>query len=491
MNVNPQILAVSIDFARLEAALVDSAGAIAHIETAPLPVISRSAGRVFMEPAEVLQTAAAAVRAVAQRKPREARRIAGVGLIGRSPSAALVGDDGPETPFILPADERARRAAESLDCDARQLRAISGLGPERMELPAVMAAFGDAAGKLLTPKDFLKWALTGAFTTDALDAQRTFLFDLESRGWSAELQRLFGVDRTRLAEILPAEAPAGPLSEKAARAFRLPAGLPVSCGMGDWGEYLGAGAWRPGDAFEHIGTTGAFYGVTDSRPPREAAFDVRPHASPGLYLAGREGLPGGACLEWLLEKSFLTRDGEIDWPRVEDELEAVAAMGKPENVQFFPRLAGGAGQVSHGAFVDLRMSDNLTSLIQALMEGLFFDLKAVAEALASTGWQPRAVYSTGQVGFKHAPRRTRAHIYGAPVHAGRRPGANLVSAALVGAVAAGVYPTLEAAREKMLDIDGGTAPDEHARALYEEHFARWLAAQDAMRRTWKGDSASA
>lgn len=487
MEANPQILALSLDFKRMEAALVDSAGRIAHIEAAPMKFVSSGSGTAMLEPADLVRTCAAVVRALCERRPREARRIAGLGLVGRSPSAVPVGPGGARGAFILPGDARALAGRESLQFDEDEVYEAVGLPPERMELPGVFAAFADAGDvKFLTPKDFLKWALTGEFSTDVLDAQRTCLFDLEKRAWSSELSRVFGVDLARMPDIEPAETAAGGLAREAAATFGLPAGLPVSCGMGDWGEYLGTGAWDPGDAFEHIGTTGAFYGVTDSRPTDGLALEVRPHVKSGLYLAGRERLPGGTCLEWLLEKSFLARNGVIDWPRVEDELEAIAAMGRPENVLFFPRLDGGGAQVSNGAFVNLCMSDNLTSLIQALMEGLFFNLKAVAEELASLNWEPRAVYTTGQVGFKHAPRRTRAHIYGAPVHAGRRPGANLVSAAIVGAVAAGVHPTLEAAREKMLDIDGGTVSDPRAAELYAKQFARWKSMRDALSRA-RGD----
>lgn len=487
MEANPQILALSLDYKRMEAALVDSAGRIAHIETAPMKFVSSGPDTAMMEPADLVQTCAAAVRALCERRPREARRIAGIGLVGTSPSAVLVGPGGPRGAFMLPGDARVRRARESLQFDEREVWEATGLSPERMELPGVFAALADAGkGKFLTPKDFLKWVLTGEFSTDVLDAQRTFLFDLEGRTWSSELSRTFGVDLALMPDIEPAEAAAGGLAREAAAMFGLPAGLAVSCGMGDWGEYLGAGAWDGGDAFEHIGTTGAFYGVTDSRPTDGLALDVRPHAKSGLYLAGRERLPGGACLEWLIEKSFLARSGVIDWPRVEDELEAIAAMGRPENVLFFPRLGGRGAHLSDGAFVNLHMHDNLTSLIQALMEGLFFNLKAVAEELASTGWAPHAVYTTGQVGFKHAPRRTRAHIYGAPVHAGRRPGANLVSAAIVGAVAARVHPTLEAAREEMLDIDGGAVGDPRIGELYAKQFARWKSMRDALIRA-RGD----
>ena len=124
------------------------------------------------------------------------------------------------------------------------------------------------------------------------------------------------------------------------------------------------------------------------------------------------------------------------------------------------------------------IEDNLTSMLQGLMEGLFLELKAVAEELKAMSWDISAVYTTGQVGFKHAPRRTRAHIYGVRVHAGRMPGANLVSAALVGAVAGGAYSTMEEARENMLDIDSGTIPDEKISELYEEQFTNWLKKRD-------------
>lgn len=479
MNLEPYILALSSDFERFEAALVDVRGRIAHVERRPVRIASVGSGGVHIDPGHFLSTAFATVRALVQRKPREARRVQAVGIIGRSPSVTLVDASGSRTPFLLAEDEKVRRARESLSAPSDEIRRRVGLASGSLEIPSCMRASaggtGGGTGKFLTPKDFLKWAMTGECSTDLLDAQKTFLFDLEKRAWSSELGELFGIDMSLLPDILPSEAASGELRGEVAAAMGVKSGLPVSCGMGDWGEYLGSGVWETGDAFEHIGTTGAFYGVLDARPPVETDLEVRPHVREGLYLAGRELLPGGTVLEWLLAKSYLARNGVIDWPAVEDELEAIAAMGSPENVMFFPRLTDGEGQVLKAAFINLLIEDNLTSLIQGLIEGLFFELELVAEELRKLPWRLRAVHTTGQVGFKHAPRRIRAHIYGVRVHAGRTPGANLYSAALVGAVAGGLYPSLEEAREGMLDIDGGTVPDEKIQALYDEHFARWLA----------------
>lgn len=477
MNLEPYILALSSDFERFEAALVDVKGRIAHVERLSVRIASVGSGGVHIDPGHFLSTAFATVRALVQRKPREARRVQAVGIIGRSPSVTLVDASGSKTPFLLAEDAKVRRARESMSAPSDEIRRLVGLASDSLVIPSCIKASSGGSGKFLTPKDFLKWAMTGECTTDPLDAQKTFLFDLEKRAWSSELGGLFGIDMSLLPDILPSDAASGTLGDVAARAMGVKSGLPVSCGLGDWGEYLGSGVWEAGDAFEHIGTTGAFYGVLDARPPAETNLEVRPHVREGFYLAGLELLPGGTVLEWLLAKSYLARNGVIDWPSVEDELEATAAMGSPENVMFFPRLTDGAGQVLKAAFVNLLIEDNLTSLIQGLMEGLFFELKLVAEELKKLPWQLRAVHTTGQVGFKHAPRRTRAHIYGVRVHAGRTPGANLYSAALVGAVAGGLYPNLQEARAAMLDSGGGTVPDERIQALYDEHFVRWLAAR--------------
>jgi xylulokinase len=480
MEGNPIILAIGADFARVEAALVDTAGGPPVIETASVKSVSTGQS-VYLDPAHLLNATLHAVGRLTELKPREARRIAAVSLIGRSPTAAYVSTKGPETPFILPTDPRAARARESFGADFSAIYAKVGLTRERCQIPFALAASDtarNASAKILTPKDYLRWALTGEFATDPLDAQYTFLYDLASRAWSDELCRAFGIKKSCLPQVVAPTALAGKLTADAARASGLKAGLPVACGLGDWGEYLGAGAFDAGDAFEHIGSTGAFYAVTDKRPDPRFGLDVRPHVSEGLYLAGRQGLPGGACLDWFLKKTFLSRGGEIDWVAVEQELEAAAAMGRPENVLFFPNLSRREGQVADAAFLNLRLEDDLTSILQGIMEGLFYTLKDVAEGLKSLPWTPRAVFTTGQIAFKHAPRRIRANIYGVPIHAGRAPGANVMAAALVGAVAAGVYPTLGDARRRMLNLDGGAVPDPATSAMYGAHFASWVGARN-------------
>ena len=476
MEQDPVVLAIGVDFQRVEAALVDTAGGgVIHREQAPVrPVIS--AGTAYLEPAHLVGAVSQAARRLVELKPREARRVAGVSLIGRSHTACLVTREGARTPFVLSEDSRFAAARDAAGIPYDEVYSKTGLTRERCEVPFALAAAGSprAAAKLLTPKDYVKWALTGEFSTDPLDAQRTFVWDLAARQWDKELCRIFDIRMSCLPDVLPPTAEAGTITADGARITGLKQGLPVACGMGDWGEYLGSGAHVAGDAFEHIGSTGAFFAVTGRRPADRLGLDARPHVTEGLYLVGRQGLPGGACLEWLLRKTSFTRDGEIDWAQVEQELEAAAAMLRPEGILFFPNLTGGEGQVSNGAFMNLRMDDDLTGFIQAIVEGLFFTLKAVSEKVKPAGWLPKAVFTTGQIAFKHAPRRIRANIYGVPIYAGRTPGANVMAAALVGAVASGVYASIDQARARMLSLDGGALPDRATQALYEAHFASWL-----------------
>jgi len=480
MESDQVILAISVDFARIEAALVNAAGGgVTYQEVAALRPVSNGK-RTYLDPAQLLSTVVRAVKRLTDLKPREARRVVAVSLVGRSPSAAFVTTQGPQSVFVLPADERFAEAAAGKGIPWNEVSARVGLMRERCQIPFAVGAAGQAhpSAKMLTPKDYVKFALTGEFTTDPLDAQHSFVWDLDRREWSQDLCRTFSIAPGWLAEVRPATAPAGKITAEAARATGLKEGLPVACGMGDWGEYLGSGVFEPGDCFEHIGTTAAFYGVTGKRPGVESGLNTRPHVVDGRYLVGREGLPGGACLEWFLKKTSLARDGVIDWVDVEVELEAAAAMNRPENVLFFPNLSGEEGQVAEGAFVNLGMADDLTSFIQGIIEGVFFSLKSVAEELKGISFTPRAAFTTGQIGFKHPPRRIRANIYGIPIHAGRTPGANVMSAALVGAVACGAYADLGQARKQMLNLDGGAHPDKAAQALYEAHYASWVGTRD-------------
>lgn len=474
----PLVIAISVDFARVEVGLVHTdGGGIADIESAPLMPVSRAAGQSYIDASQILSAVLTSIRRVLEKKPREARRVAGVGLIGRSPSVTFIEDGSPQAPFVLPADERVRRACLGMDAPWREVTARVGLTAARCEVPCVVAAVSPSGrGAMLTPKDYVKWVLTDSFSTDSLDAQRTFLWDLDRRDWSDELCRIFAVDRSRLPRVMPAMAVAGTVTQKAAGLTGLKAGLPVACGLGDWGEYVGGGVYDIGDAFEHIGTTGAFYGVTDKRPDPALGFETRPHIHDGRYLVGRERMPGGVCLEWMLHKSYLAHGSEIDWRQADEELEAAAAMGRPENVLFFPNLSDEDGaQISRGAFLNLTMEDNLTSLLQAVVEGISFKLKSVADEAGDLGWKLGTVYTTGQVGFKHAPRRIRANIYNALIRAGRMPGANIYAAALVGAVACGAAGDVKSAGQTMLNLDGGAAPDPHTSALYQDAYASWLA----------------
>lgn len=479
MQTSPIILSIGVDFARAEAAFVSTMGGVIHRQAEEI-VRTVSGKSAHVDPAHLVNAAVRAVRTLVELKPREARHVAGVSLIGRSPTAVYVTSRGARTPFLLPGDETVERARAALTLDESYLYAKVALPLARCDVPYALAASGKPPQDafICMPKDYVRWVLTGEFATDALDAQRTFLWDLQARKWSDELCSVFRIPARALPRILPPAQIAGTITAEAAEMTGLKKGTPVACGLGDWGEYLGSGACEVGDAFEHIGTTGAFFGVTDARPAAKTTLEVRPHFDGSKFLAGRQALPGGLCLEWFLSNTHLARTSGIDWRAADLELEAAAAMGHPENVLFLPNLSGGEAQVADAAFLNMGLGDDTTSLLQSVMEGLFFSLKSVADEVKAAGWKGRAVYATGQVGFKHAPRKMRAHIYGLPIFGGKTPGANVTAAAIVGAVTAGLYGDIRQAREKMLNLDGGVMNDPSATRHYDAHYATWVGARN-------------
>ena len=88
-------------------------------------------------------------------------------------------------------------------------------------------------GKILLPKDYLRWRLTNIFATDPSDGSGTLLLDVQTCDWSPELLAILGIDRTQLPSVQPSTHLSGPLTSMAATELGLPAGIPVVIGGAD------------------------------------------------------------------------------------------------------------------------------------------------------------------------------------------------------------------------------------------------------------------
>lgn len=382
-------------------------------------------------------------------------------------------------PAILWNDQRT--AAE---CDA--IRAA--LGPAHLvEVTGNDALTGFTAPKLawvrahepanwrrvahvLLPKDYVRLQLTGAHAMDKADGAGTLLFDLAARDWSPEVLAALGVDPAWMPPTFEGPEVTGAITRAAAEATGLRAGTPVVAGGGDQAANgVGVGAVVTGRVALSVGTSGVVFATTDA-PLYEPAGRVHAfcHAVPGRWHLMSVMLSAAGSLRWFRDA---LAPGEAYGDLAAAAGEVAAGSG---GLLFLPYLTGERSPypdpLARGAFVGLTLAHDRRHLTRAVMEGVAFGLRDGLDLMVAAG-MPRPSQILGSGGGTASPvwRQILADVLGAAIATPSTTEGAAFGAAILAAVAAGWFPTVEAATDAIVHATPAAEPGPDAPAYAGLH----------------------
>lgn len=411
--------------------------------------------------------------------------VAAVSFSGQMQGALVVDRNGtPLRPAIIWADQRAIEQADfltkSLGADA-----IYRLTGNRVS-PAYTAAkirwiqqnqpnvFHNTY-KVLQAKDYAAFLLTGKFATDYCDASLTQLLDIEQRRWSAEILETLDIPLNLLPEVVPSAAVIGHVTPQVAQATGLQAGTPVVIGAGDGGcATLGAGAVKPGDVYNYIGSS-SWVALTSPQPvldPQQRTFNFV-HPDSDFYCALGTMQAAGGAFDWL-ERLF--RDDQYDEPiyKLLDDAASTVSPGAT-GLLFLPYLLGERSPHwnprARAAFVGLAMPNGKAEMARSVMEGVAFNLRDILDSLRGQGANVRAMRLIGGGSKSSVWRQILADVYNLPLLRVDLPAeATALGAAIAGGVGVGLYPDYSIA-QTLVPTTPAEAPNRAMRARYETLFA--------------------
>jgi xylulokinase len=378
-------------------------------------------------------------------------------------------------PSMLWMDQRARAQVEWLNGEGLLLvEAVLGAGARASNTPSLpklrwlsehQPELLARTHVLLLPKDYVRYRLTGHVGTDPSDAGGTMLYDARTGDWAPGLLELAGVTREQMPPICASDSVAGTVTTEGAAQTGLPVGLPVAVGGGDtMATTLGSGGEQPGRALIYIGTA-----AWVRRPgPRDRS----------RFLATATT---GAAVRWLRDLLAGARDG---WSY--DEMMADAAQAPPgaEGLLFLPHLCGERGPVPDpdalGLLAGLSIRHGRGHLARAVLEGTCCHLRWLLEDGAAVA--PDAIWVAGGAAHSAVWMQILAEVLGRPVHTPQVAEAGALGAAILAAVAVGLYPYREQAAAAMVHPGPVYAPDPTRAEDYEDVYARWR----DIERCWTG-----
>ncbi len=325
--------------------------------------------------------------------------VKGIGLSGQQHGAVLLDErDEVIRPCILWNDTRAWRQAAELDTDrSRELYGnivFPGFTSPKIRWVAEEEPDNfSRIAKVLLPKDYVNFWLTGEHVAEMSDASGTGWLNVKERDWSDELLGLSGLTLAHMPRLVEGSAAAGQLRTDLAERFGFSASVVVAGGAGDnAASACGMGIVAPGSAFVSLGTSGVLFAANEGyKPHAESAVHTFCHAIPDTWHQMGVILAATDALNWL---------GDIVNCKPSDLVQDLdPADAEPVDVIFLPYLGGERtphnNADARGAFLNLGHSTDIRRMTRAVLQGVSFAFRDNQHALARAGTTVQDAYVVG------------------------------------------------------------------------------------------------
>lgn len=306
--------------------------------------------------------------------------------------------------------------------------------------------------KVLLPKDYLRFKLTGEIGTDFSDASASLAFDVQKGTWSELILEAIGIDKAIFPPVRNSFEVAGTLTAAAAAETGLGTSTIVAFGGGDQQmQALGNGLIAPGMASATIGTGGQIF-----TPVKSPVFDpkFRLHTFCNSFANSwcmmGASLSAGLSLKWLSENIF---EG-IDFKQFDDEAEKIAAGS--DGVIFLPYLVG--ERTPHmdpnakAMFFGLTLKHTRANMIRAVLEGVVFSLKESLDIMGQNGIVIDRVIASGGGAKSKLWKQIQADIFNTDIYTTNVSEQACTGAIITAGVAASVFASPEEAVAQLVDF---------------------------------------
>ena len=334
--------------------------------------------------------------------------------------------------------------------------------------------------KILLPKDYVNYMLTGVFSTDVSDASGTLLFDVAHKCWSPRMLELCGVTSGQLPEIYESAAPVGVVKKDVAAQLGLPENVIVCAGAGDnAAAAVGCGVVGPGKCNISLGTSGTVFITSGSfGVDSRNALHSFAHADGGWHLMGCI-LSAASCNKWWMDEILRAKDYGAEQQAVSQE-----SLGR-NFVYYLPYLMGERSPhndpAARSAFIGMTMDTSRADLTQAVLEGVAFAIRDCVEIARSQGIPVESSCICGGGARSPLWREIFASVLNIPLTIPETEQGPSYGGTMLSAVACGQYASVADCAKVRFRAKGVVAPDPELAARYEAKYRVWHKLYPALR----------
>lgn len=321
--------------------------------------------------------------------------------------------------------------------------------------------------KVMLPKDYVAYMLSGVHCTDVSDASGMLLFDVKNKRWSKEMLDICSLKEEQMAMVHESYEVVGGLSQRAADELGLPTSVKVIAGGGDQAvAAVGTGTVGAGKCNISLGTSGVvFISSQEFAVDDKNALHAFCHADGKYHFMGVM-LSAAACNKWWMDGIIGTKD-------YAKEQKEITKLGE-NNVFFLPYLMGERtphnNPNARGTFIGMTMDTTREDMTQAVLEGVAFALRDSYEIAKSLGVKVERTRINGGGAKSPLWCQIVANVLNVKVDKINSEEGPAFGAAILAAVGCGKYASVEEATEKLIKVTETTEQDPEIVELYNKKY---------------------
>ena len=321
--------------------------------------------------------------------------------------------------------------------------------------------------KIMLPKDYIAYKLTGVHCSDPSDASGTIFYDVKNKRWSKEMMEICGIREDQLPTVYESYEVVGTIKEDIAEELGLRKDVKVVAGAGDnAAAAVGTGTVGDGKCNISLGTSGTIFISSKSfGVDKNNALHSFAHADGNYHLMGVV-LSAASCNKWWMEDILKTTD-------FAGEQKNIKNLGK-NHVYFLPYLMGERSPHNdpnaRATFVGMTMETSREDMTLAMMEGVTFAIRDSYEIAKSLGINIERTNMCGGGAKSPLWRKILANVLNLKVDILEVEEGPALGGAMLAAVGCGLYSSVEEIAQKVVKIKETVEPDPEIVELYNQRY---------------------
>ncbi len=486
------LIGIDVGTTGAKALLIDEKGKIVARSSQEYPLLTPKIGWAEQNPLDWWKATIKVIKEVLKISQVNATPdlIRGIGLSGQMHGAVFLNKKGEVLrPAILWCDQRTQEECSRINqivgeekvLDLTSNPVLTGFtAPKILWVKRHQPKIYEITDKILLPKDYIRYRLTGVFASEVSDASGTSLFDVRERKWSKAMLRKLGISSSLLPPVYESKEVSGRINKTTATQTALKEGTPVVGGAGDQAAGgLGNGIVEKGIASSTIGTSGVIFAHSEkAKVDKAGRVHTFCHAVEKAWHIMGVMLSAGGSLRWFRD-NFCEQEIKEAKRKGIDPYELITGQAKKvpvgsQGLIFLPYLMGERtphkDTRARGGFFGLTASHKKEHLIRSIMEGVVFGLRDSLEILKEMGIEIKEIRASGGGARSSLWCQMQADIFGKKVIRTNIKEAPAYGVALLAGVGSGIFENIRKTCKRTIKVTDTIEPVPENVEKYERYY---------------------